>query len=49
MTFAINMAGNSGKGDWPVSGGMLEQAAWFMDLRQTLIADQNAIEREKSE
>ena len=46
MTVAINLAANSGKGDWPIAGGLLEQSAWFMSLRQTLLAEQNKIEAE---
>ena len=49
MTFSINLASISGKGDWPIDGGLLEQSAWFMSLRQTLVADQNRIEAEASE
>jgi len=44
MTFSINLAASSGQGDWPVRGGLLDQSAWFMALRQTLLADQHAIE-----
>lgn len=47
MTEAVNIAGMCGNGDWPVNGGLMSQAAWFLDLKQTLDSDVNAIQNEK--
>jgi len=47
FTRAVNFACMSGKGDWPVAGGMLDQAAWFLDLKQALANEQNRIDAER--
>lgn len=46
---AVNLAGMCGDGILPVSGGLLEQSAWFIDLWQTLKSEQSAIETEQIE
>lgn len=37
------------KGDWPVSGGLLEQSAWFFSFTQLLESTQNKIDNERLE
>lgn len=49
MIKAINLAGMCGQGDWPVEGGLLKQAAWFLDLKRTMDSEQNKIEAEQME
>lgn len=49
LTDAINLASFAGKGAMPVSGGLLDQSAWFVDLWQTLESDQNRIDTEKAQ
>ena len=44
---AINLAGMSGNGDWPTAGGLMDQATWFLDLKQRLDSEQAKIEREQ--
>lgn len=46
---AINMATMSGGGDWPVEGGLLDQAAWFLSLKQTIDNEHNRIESESQQ
>ena len=45
---AVNYASMSGKGDWPVPGGLLDQAAWFLQLKQELESEQNRIEADRN-
>lgn len=47
FTRAVNYACMSGAGDWPVAGGLLDQAAWFLDLKQQLANEQNHIDAER--
>jgi hypothetical protein len=47
FTRAVNFACMSGKGDWPVAGGLLDQAAWFIALNQELQNEQNRIDSER--
>lgn len=49
MIEAINLASMSGGGDWPVTGGLMDQSAWFLQLKQALDSDQNQIEAEQME
>ena len=49
LTEAINLAGMCGKGDWPVAGGLLDQSAWFIDLKQMLERERTQIENSKKE
>jgi len=49
LTEAINLAGMCGGGDWPVSGGLLAQSAWFISLKQMLDSERNQIENGKRE
>lgn len=44
---AANLAVESGGGDWPVAGGLLDQAGWFLQLHQRLKAERNQIEAEE--
>lgn len=44
---AINLASYAMKGQWPTTGGMLDQSAWFFDLVQTLESEQNRIDAER--
>lgn len=39
FTMAVNLATQSGQGDWPVVGGLLDQSSWFMSLKQHLDYD----------
>ena len=49
ITDAINLAAICGSGDWPITGGLLEQSAWFLDLKQTLEGEHNKIDAAKME
>lgn len=46
MTKAINLAGMCGKGDWPMAGGLFEQSAWFIDLKQAIEQERRSIQAE---
>lgn len=46
---ACNVASISGKGDWPVAGGIYDQSTWFIDLYQKLKSATNRIEQESME
>ena len=48
FTNAINLATMCGGGDWPVAGGLLDQSAWFLDLKQRLDNENNRIEAERN-
>ena len=45
---AANMASLSGKGDWPVAGGLLDQSAWFVSLVQRLRSERDRIDSERT-
>ena len=45
----INLATMCKEGTWPVSGGLLDQSAWFIALHQKLNAEHNRIELEEIE
>lgn len=49
MGDAIRLAAMSGNGDWPVAGGLLDQSAWCLELKQTLTSEHNRIESEQME
>lgn len=49
MTDAINMATMSGNGDWPVAGGIVDQAAWFVGLKHALDNQIAKIENEENQ
>ena len=49
MIEAINLASMCGQGDWPISGGLLNQSAWFLALKQQLDSEQSKIESEQVE
>lgn len=49
MTDAINLASHASKGVMPVSGGLLDQSAWFFSLWNTLESDVNKIDAERME
>lgn len=46
---AANLASMCGQGDWPVAGGLLNQAAWFVEFKRKLDADINQIQDEEIE
>lgn len=46
---AVNLAGMSGGGDWPVTGGLLDQSAWFVNLKRVLDNEQGRIQIEQME
>lgn len=46
---AVNLASISGSGDWPALGGLMDQAAWFLNLYQRLKSETGRIDREKIE
>jgi len=45
----INIAAMCKDGIWPVSGGLLDQSNWFVELHQMLNAEQNRNEFENME
>ena len=47
--YAVNLAGSSGSGDWPVAGGLLDQATWFLELKQNLDAECDQIDKDRME
>lgn len=49
MAMAINYAAFAQKGQWPILGGTLDQAAWFVSLVASLDAEQNKIDVEEAE
>lgn len=48
MVEPINFAGWAMKGNWPVQGGLLDQAAWFVDMVGQLESAQNEIDAERA-
>ena len=46
---AINMVSNMDNGLLPTAGGLLDQSAWFLDLRTALTNEQNIIDTERME
>lgn len=49
MIDAVNLAAICGKGDWPIVGGILDQAAWFVALKRELDGEMNRIEQDQIE
>ena len=49
LTQAITFATHASNGLLPVSGGLLDQAAWFIDMWTTLENDQNRIQADAME
>ena len=49
MVETFNLASMCGKGDWPVSGGLLDQSSWFLKVVHMLRNDIANIENEKLE
>lgn len=49
MMDAVNLSGMCGKGDWPVAGGLMDQAAWFVAMKQQLDSELNRIDQERAE
>lgn len=49
ITEAVNVASLCGNGILPVSGGLLDQSAWFVNLWNQLQHDQNQIESDITE
>jgi hypothetical protein len=49
LTECINYASLASKGAWPVAGGILDQAAWFVALVQRLEADTSMIDTARME
>lgn len=47
MTQAINLTAMCGKGDWPIAGGLLDQSAWFISLKQAMQQERNNIQAEE--
>lgn len=47
ITEAINVAGLCGGGTLPVSGGLMDQSAWFLSLWQTLQSEEAMIDMER--
>ena len=47
ITQAINYAGMCGNGDWPVEGGLLQQSAWFLNLKQFWDGEMNRLQNER--
>ena len=47
LTECINYAAMASKGVWPVSGGLLDQSAWFVSLVQRLEAEMSIIDTER--
>lgn len=45
---AVNLAGHAGNGLLPVAGGMMDQAAWFIQCWQALESDQQKIDDERT-
>jgi hypothetical protein len=45
---ACNLAGIASKGLLPVSGGVLDQSAWFVSVWQMLESEQNRIDQERA-
>ena len=43
------MAIQAEKGFLPISGGLLDQSAWFLDLRAAMTNEQNKIDAERIE
>lgn len=48
LTQAINFASFAIEGHWPLSGGLLEQSAWFIDLVAMLKSEQSLIDSERA-
>ena len=45
----VNLAAVCGGGDWPVAGGLLDQSASFLALKQRLDSEINQIDHEELE
>lgn len=48
MIQAVNLAKICGGGDWPVPGGLFNQSAWFINVYQTLMADEARIQQDQA-
>lgn len=46
---AMNIAGMCGSGDWPVAGGLADQSAWFLNMKQTLSNEEAKIEKDQQD
>lgn len=49
LTEAINIASLCGNGVLPVSGGLMDQSAWFLSVWQQLQSEQAKIDAEEAE
>lgn len=49
MTNAINIATVCENGILPITGGLLDQSGWFVDVMSVLRTEQNRIENERWE
>jgi hypothetical protein len=47
LTRAINMTTHSERGLMPIAGGLLDQSAWYLDLLNTVNAEQSRIDAER--
>ena len=49
IVVAINMSTLSDKGLLPVSGGLLDQSSWFMELMHAMSSECSKIDAERAE